>query len=426
MKLYLPLVYFLLLIFTQSLCAQDHFELKWDQIATLPAIDGKESLGFAGMYAGEHKGVIIMAGGANFPDGLPWEGGVKRWWDKIYVLQTKGDGFEWNSKVRGLLPENLGYGAAVSTPDGLLLIGGENASGPKKSVYLLSWNSSSEEVEVTNFPDLPIPLSHSSAAIIGSKVYLAGGESSHTSGDFWALELKDSPPIWEPLPSWPGPARSNAALIAQSNGSEEKLYLIGGRKKTDSGVSDLFSDVYSYDPYGSSWSIEENILDSAGHKITLSAFAAAAVGSSHILVFGGVKGENFSWLEETAGKLSSSSLDSLLREELISERNQLLNNHPGFSKQVLAYHTITKTWTTLEQLPFNSPVNTMAVAFGDAILLPSGEIFPGVRSPQIQRLTIANIQGFGTLNYLVLIGALSIVIVIGVIISKKYFNASTS
>lgn len=383
-------------MFTHNLYAQVRFELKWDQAITLPVQGGRnESLGFAGMYAGEHKGVIILAGGANFPDGLPWEGGEKRWWDEIYVLQSSDDGFEWNEKVKAHLPENLGYGATVSTPDGVLIIGGENASGPKKSVYLLSWNHAIQEVEVTKYPDLPIPLSFSSAAIIGSKVYLAGGESIQTSGDFWVLELNDSSYIWERLPSWPGAARSNAALIAMSNGSEEKLYLIGGRKKTDSGVSDLFSDVFLYEPSRNTWSKEGYILDSVGKHLTLSAFAATSVDSAHILVFGGVTGENYSWLEKTASKLADTNLNSLQRKELIERRNKLLNNHPGFSNSVLAYHIVTKKWTTLGPLTFDSPVNTMAVRYKGYIFIPSGEIFPGIRSPYIQRLTLVNHHAFG-------------------------------
>ncbi|HLU88819.1 MAG TPA: hypothetical protein VKZ51_03230, partial [Cyclobacteriaceae bacterium] len=53
-------------------------EIKW---ADMPAIPDKE--GFAGMYAGVSNGVLIGAGGANFPDKKPWEGGEKVWYDHI-------------------------------------------------------------------------------------------------------------------------------------------------------------------------------------------------------------------------------------------------------------------------------------------------------------------------------------------------------
>ena len=48
---------------------------KW---AKLPAIPDKE--GFAGAFAGVSHGSLIVAGGANFPDKKPWDGGKKIWW----------------------------------------------------------------------------------------------------------------------------------------------------------------------------------------------------------------------------------------------------------------------------------------------------------------------------------------------------------
>jgi len=43
--------------------------------------------GFAGSYAGVSGGALIVAGGANFPDKRPWEGGTKIWYDRIFVLE---------------------------------------------------------------------------------------------------------------------------------------------------------------------------------------------------------------------------------------------------------------------------------------------------------------------------------------------------
>jgi hypothetical protein len=54
-----------------------------------------------------------LAGGANFPEKLPWEGGTKVWHDTVFVLE-KPDA-AW--KVAGKLPRPLGYGASLSTKD---------------------------------------------------------------------------------------------------------------------------------------------------------------------------------------------------------------------------------------------------------------------------------------------------------------------
>ncbi|MCA9744200.1 sodium transporter, partial [candidate division KSB1 bacterium] len=62
--------------------AQSRLNFAWDELPPLP-----DSEGFAGMYAGVSNGAVIVAGGANFPDGRPWEGGQKVWYDRIFVLE---------------------------------------------------------------------------------------------------------------------------------------------------------------------------------------------------------------------------------------------------------------------------------------------------------------------------------------------------
>jgi N-acetylneuraminate epimerase len=64
----------------------------------LPSLPDKE--GFASMFAGVSGGALLAAGGANFPDKKPWEGGKKIWHDTVFVLE-KFDG-AW--KVTGKLP----------------------------------------------------------------------------------------------------------------------------------------------------------------------------------------------------------------------------------------------------------------------------------------------------------------------------------
>ena len=46
--------------------------LTWKQLPPLP-----DKLGFAGSFAGVSGGALIVAGGANFPEAMPWAGGPK-------------------------------------------------------------------------------------------------------------------------------------------------------------------------------------------------------------------------------------------------------------------------------------------------------------------------------------------------------------
>lgn len=398
--------------------------LHWEKAVDVPSGEGLEkALGYAGMYAGTHNGVVILAGGANFPNGLPWEGGEKIWWDVVEVLKKTNNGYSWISQ-KAKLPKRLAYGGVVSTERGVILLGGENQHGPQKDVYRLVWHEKASELGIEQLPDLPKPISHATAAYSNGKVYLAGGISEGTSGDFFMLDLNSDQMQWETLPQWPGPERSHAAMVVQTGGEYENLYLFGGRRKTQYGFSEVLSDVYRFDPKKKQWKSLGKIKDGHGNVLPISAFAANAAGSGHILLFGGVEPEPFNTLEKIAVKLSENKLSVAQRDSLIRERDHLLNLHPGFQKQILAFHTVTKSWTNLGDLPFDAPADFQAVSIGGDILLTSGEIFPGKRSPAVQKLSIDNHQEFGTLNYIVLGGYLGILVVMGFFISRKQHNVA--
>ena len=110
--------------------------------STLPSIGGNfrplpDPIGFAGPFAGTSGGALIVAGGANFPDKMPWEGGRKVWYDTAFVLdRTNG---QWRSALK--LPRPLGYGVSVTTPDGVLCIGGSDATQHVRDVFLLRWRA---------------------------------------------------------------------------------------------------------------------------------------------------------------------------------------------------------------------------------------------------------------------------------------------
>src|SRR5688500_12009830 len=76
--------------------------LGWRDLAPLP-----DAIGFAGPFAGTSNGALVVAGGANFPVGPPWEGNPKVWHDRIFVLVEPGG--QWR-QVEQRLARPLGYG----------------------------------------------------------------------------------------------------------------------------------------------------------------------------------------------------------------------------------------------------------------------------------------------------------------------------
>jgi N-acetylneuraminic acid mutarotase len=54
---------------------------------------------------------------------------------------------------------------------------------------------------------------------------------------------------------------------------------------------------------------------------------------------------------------------------------------------VLAFNTRRDAWRIVTQSPLVPQVTTSAVRWGDAIIIPTGEIRPGIRTPNIVRAT---------------------------------------
>ena len=73
---------------------------------------------------------------------------------------------------------------------------------------------------------------------------------------------------------------------------------------------------------------------------------------------------------------------------MIRKKNTLLSKHPGFSKEILQYSLASNTWKATGKIPFNTPVTTVAVKYGNCVMIPSGEIKAGVRSPYILELRL--------------------------------------
>jgi N-acetylneuraminate epimerase len=65
-----------------------------------------------------------------------------------------------------------------------------------------------------------------------------------------------------------------------------------------------------------------------------------------------------------------------------SQVNALPNQHQGFRHDVLAYDPKTDRWEDLGDAPF-AHVTTTTVVWKNKIVIPSGEVKPGIRSPEV-------------------------------------------
>ncbi|HEX5222605.1 MAG TPA: galactose oxidase [Verrucomicrobiae bacterium] len=319
--------------------------LHWQQLPPLP-----DPIGFAGPFAGTSGGALIVAGGANFPDKMPWEGGRKVWYDTVYILdRTNG---AWRGGFK--LPRPLGYGVSVTTTDGVICIGGSDEKQHVRDVFLLSWKQG--ELKCNPLPPLPQPLANSCGAVVGNTVYVAGGtatpDATNALKSFWALDLGKREVNWRELSPWPGPPRM-LAVAASVGGS---FYLTGGTDLAPDSkgqpVRTYLKDAYRFTP-GVGW---QRIADMPNPVVAAPTPAPVCNGSG-FLVIGGDDG-------------------SLVNFEPKSK-------HPGFPKRVLSYDTKLEKWSVLGDAPV-SRATLPTAEWSGLTVMPSGEAKPGVRSPEVR------------------------------------------
>ncbi|MCA9060790.1 MAG: sodium/solute symporter [Planctomycetaceae bacterium] len=336
------------------------------QLGSLPPLPDAE--GFAGPFAGLSNNALLVAGGANFPDRKPWEGGTKVWYDTVYVLESP-DG-EW--KPAGTLPRPLGYGVSVTTADGVVCVGGSSAEGHFADCFRMSWKN--QQLVIDELPPLPSPRANFCGAVVNDVLYVFGGianpASTFTFNELLSLDLKNPDTGWKLLAPCPGPGR----ILAVAAGQGGALQIFSGADldaDPDGKPARIWlTDAWQYHP-SRGWSQ----LSDLPRPAVAAPSPAPLSGVAHVLVVGG---DDASQLQTAPG------------------------DHRGFPREVLAWHSVTDTWVEAGQIPaeLHSPVTVPVVKWGDQYVFPSGEVRPGIRTPNGLTLRVEPQQaGFGVVNW---------------------------
>ena len=355
--------------------------IQWEKIATLENSDGSRSIGLAGAINAVNNHALVIAGGANFPDKMPWEGGKKQYSDEIHILQQLDSKYVWNKKARAKLPEPIAYCGNTSTQSGIVYAGGENEAGLSKKAFLIKFSIIENRIQVSSLPDLPDPLTNIFLTSIGNVVYAIGGDGpSLSSSDFLSLDLNKKNEGWKQLPNMPI-ALANSAAVVQNGADGVNIYVIGGRSKDPSGISELHNTLLIYNLQTKTWKSGSPISDGS-KTMNFSAGTAIPLLDHSVLIAGGDNGHVFHQIESYLVHIAQSKTPEE-KEALIAKKNQLVINHQGFDKSLLLYNTRANTWSKIGELPFPAHVTTTAIKWGESIIISSGEIKPGVRTPNI-------------------------------------------
>ena len=370
----------LLAVTTQGSAA----EVNWFDVDELPPLPIEH--GISGAFVGNVDDTLIVAGGSNFPVSK-WAGGTKVFHQDVYVLRSTANGDpKW--MLAGQIPRPVAHGAAVTTNNGLLCLGGCDTDGLHNTAFLLNYDPTSKKIHTRATPSLPVRCSYLTAARLGDTVYVAGGRGPDGAlHSFWSMTLPMSQAGWDDvrwqrLEPWPGPARFGAVLVTQSNGQRDCLYLFSGKSGDE-----YLTDGYRFDAKVNAWSATASMPRAA------MAAPAAAVGQTHVVLFSGSDGHDVDRLPE-------------------------LKDDYHFVRDILAYHTITDTWITAGQLPLGV-VGTAAVAFDNGYVLPGGEIGPGRRTATVQQVKLHPTQRhFGGLDLGVLVVYLLSLVAVGIYFAR--------
>ena len=435
----------------------------------LPALSAFGGQGVSGAFAGyTPKGFsvphdrVLVAGGCNFPDVPAAEGGQKVFYTDIYAIALDGKETWWRA---GSLPCALAYGASVTTPEGLVCLGG-TADGQKSEDFavLLTLGTSGEAIS-QDLPSLPSALDNFAAAYGDGFIYVAGGLHNGIPNRK-AFRLKWPLPAswfesqtgaaWEELPDVPGPARVQPAAAVQKGALASNFYLLGGfdpryRKAVSNGVY--------YDTRKGEWMATSlmqtrpaplsspegdtdalpsvnNTLDApsgavGGAALSLVGASALPSGAAHILCFGGVNKEIFEAALERNALIADTTTTAEQLETLRSEAYAYMTQDPAwyqFRRSILVYHTITDSWAEV----FDSPLIARAGAAVVPLASPSGSLSalviggeekPGVRSADATRVDITYTAHFGWLNWVVLILYLLGMVYLGYYFMKRAGNS---
>ena len=326
-------------------CADD--SLSWKALPPLP-----EPLGVAGPLAGVSGDALLVAGGAHFPDKMPWEGGRKVWLDTVWVLERPDAAW----RVAGKLPGPLGYGVSVSHRGSVVCAGGSDSERHHAEVFRLRWQGGALEREA--LPPLPLPLSGAAGALVGDVLYVACGASEPgelaATNRAFALDLAMAEPAWRELAPLPGKAR----LLAAGASGGENFYVFGGaalERQADGKVArEYLREAWSYRP-GEGW---HRLADLP--KPSVAAPAPAPEVKGRVLLIGGDDGSRVGF--------------------------QPVAQHPGFPGAILTYDVARDSWSEMGTTP--APRATVpCVEWKGRWILPSGEVRPGVRSPEVWSFT---------------------------------------
>ena len=380
--------------------------------AKTPQLDPAYAKGVSGHIAGELRpGLLVMAGGCNFPDRPAREGGVKRYYSEIYIAdylgafnlacETKASELDMGWKLVGHLPHPTAYAAFQLYGDKLIVVGGQSAAGDLSDAYMIQL-SDSLGVEITPLPSLPEPRSGMASALIENVLYLIGGRvNGKLSNTVLSLDLSRPQKEWREETPYPhSPFLKLVAIrnLDESNTSSGGPYLgvMGSFTGVDEPDQRVQADVtyMTYTPQTKQWQTYKIAPDD---PIAAHGFGGGYASEFRDIFSGGVRADLFvtALQREKDLKAAKAKGSHQLVEKLQAEQCAYLSHEPawyGFCSDWYSFDRSRGRGEAKSEFHFDGRADAVYLdecsSMMDGMLI-GGETMPGVRTPSIIIFTTA-------------------------------------
>ena len=380
--------------------------------AKTPQLDPAYAKGVSGHIAGELRpGLLVMAGGCNFPDRPAREGGAKRYYSEIYIAdylgavhfacETKASELDMGWKLVGHLPHPTAYAAFQRYDDKLIVAGGQSAAGDLRDAYIIQLNDSLG-VEITPLPSLPEPRSGMASARIENVLYLIGGRvNGKLSNTVLSLDLSSPQKEWReetPYPHSPFLKLVAAMHLYESGSSSYVPYLgvMGAFIGVDEPDQRVQADVtyMTYTPQTKQWQTYKIAPDD---PIATYGFGGGYASVGEASFSGGVRADLFATAlqREKDLKAAKAKGNRRLVKKLQAEQRAYLSHDPawyGFCSDWYSFNRSRGRGEAKSGFHFDGRADAVYLdrySCAVAGMLIGGETMPGVRTPSIVIFTTA-------------------------------------
>ena len=176
--------------------------VSWVQVSKTPS--DQVGVGFlpdpalTGSFVGEHRGVVIVAGGAALQQG-PREFETDDVFDGTYSqsiwfsardpldgLELKEDAFpvgrdlDWQ-EATVTLSNGRAFGASASHDLGLIMVGGSGGKVALSDVDLIRWDHLEQRLSIAELPQLPVRMVNGGAVVIGNTLFVVASNDDEGS-----------------------------------------------------------------------------------------------------------------------------------------------------------------------------------------------------------------------------------------------------